>query len=230
MANTNVFTGADGAITLSTAQGPEGDAARAAIEAHELITVGRATDVRVEVHSDVRAFHELGQRYATQLRPGNVTITGTLGRAYLNGALLTLLLGEAASSRPAASWTAAGLQHRPGPRELRRAGHAQHRDAARREGRQLGHDRARGRLRARAGRLPGALPQRGRRGMTLTAAELLAGSRPRVPGHRARGGPGTRRRRAAARRRHRHAAAPARRRPGGDRRAPPRRAPSSTRP
>ncbi len=105
MANTNVFTGADGAITLSTPQGPEGDAARAAIEAHELITVGRATDVRVEVHSDVRAFHELGQRYATQLRPGNVTITGTLGRAYLNGALLTLLLGEAASSRPAASWT-----------------------------------------------------------------------------------------------------------------------------
>jgi hypothetical protein len=62
-------------------------------------------DVRVEVHSDVKAFHEIGQRYATQLRPGNISIRGTIKRAFINGALLKLMLGEAAGSRPAASWT-----------------------------------------------------------------------------------------------------------------------------
>jgi hypothetical protein len=105
MANTTVFTGADGAITLSVPQGREGEAAQAAIDAYALVSVGRATDVRVEVHADVRAFNEIGQRYPTELRPGNVRISGTIGRAYVNGALLQLMLGEAASSRPAASWT-----------------------------------------------------------------------------------------------------------------------------
>ena len=69
-----------------------------------MITVGRVQDVRVEVQSDVKAFHEIGQRYATELRPGNVNISGTIGRAYVNGAMLKLLLGEAAEGRPAASW------------------------------------------------------------------------------------------------------------------------------
>ena len=102
--NTDVFTGADGAILLSSPEGTEGQAAQAVIDSHELVTVGRVQDVRVEVHSEVRAFHEIGQRYATQLRPGNVNITGTIGRAMINGAMLSLLLGEAAQGRPGASW------------------------------------------------------------------------------------------------------------------------------
>jgi hypothetical protein len=104
MANTSVFTGADGSITLSAGQGTEGEKAQAVISQYELLTVGRVQDVRVEVQSDVRAFHEIGQRYATELRPGNVNIRGTIGRAYINGAMLKLLLGEAADSRPASSW------------------------------------------------------------------------------------------------------------------------------
>lgn len=104
MPNTSVFTGADGSMTLSAPQGPEGEAAQAVLEPFELLTVGRVHDVRVDVHSDIKPFHEIGQRYATQLRSGNVTITGTIGHAYVNGALLRLLLGEAADSRPAASW------------------------------------------------------------------------------------------------------------------------------
>lgn len=104
MANTSVFTGADGSISLSPGQGAEGGAAQGAIESGGLTAVGRATDVRVEVTSEVHAFHEIGQRYATELRPGNVAIQGRIGRAYLNGALLRLMLGEAASGRPAASW------------------------------------------------------------------------------------------------------------------------------
>lgn len=104
MANTNVFTGADGSMTLSVPVGTEGEAAQTVLDAYELIAVGRVQDVRVEVHSDVKAFHEVGQRYATELRPGNVNIRGTIGRAYINGAMLRLLLGEAADGRPAASW------------------------------------------------------------------------------------------------------------------------------
>jgi hypothetical protein len=110
MANSRVFTGADGSLSLSPAAGsPEGDAAQAVLEAYELISVGRVQNVQVEVHSDVKPFHEIGQRYATELRPGNVNIRGTIGRAYVNGAMLRLLLGEAAAARPAASWVHHGL-------------------------------------------------------------------------------------------------------------------------
>ncbi len=104
MANMRVFTGADGALTLSPAQGPEGDKAKEVISAYEMLTVGRVQNVKVEVHSDLKAFNEIGQRYPTELRPGNINIRGTIGRAYVNGALLKLLLGEAANSRPAQSW------------------------------------------------------------------------------------------------------------------------------
>jgi len=99
-----VYTGADGSITLSTPEGAEGEAAQGVIDENELISVGRVQDVRVEVNSAVKAFHEIGQRYATELRPGNVTIRGSIGRAYINGAMLKLLLGEAATQRPAGSW------------------------------------------------------------------------------------------------------------------------------
>jgi hypothetical protein len=104
-ANTSIYTGADGSITLSVPQGKEGDAAQAVLTAYELIAVGRVQGMRVEVRSEIKTYNELGSRYPTQLRPGNVTITGTIGRAFINGALLKLLLGDAAASRPATSWT-----------------------------------------------------------------------------------------------------------------------------
>ena len=102
--NTDVYTGADGAIVLSAPQGKEGDAAKVVLDESALVVVGRVQNVRIEVHSEVRAYHEIGQRYASQLRPGNVTINGTFGRAYVNGAMLSLMLGEARGARPAASW------------------------------------------------------------------------------------------------------------------------------
>src|SRR5437667_8364259 len=104
MANTKVFTGADRSLTLSPSQGPEGEKANAVIEAYQMLTVGRVQNVRVEVQSEVRAYHEIGQRYATELRAGNVAVRGTIGRAFLNGAMLKLILGDAADSRPATSW------------------------------------------------------------------------------------------------------------------------------
>jgi len=104
MPNTNVYTGADGSLTLSPGQGPEGERANDVISAFNILTVGRVQDVKIEVQSEVRPYHEIGQRYATELRPGNINIHGSIGRAAINGAMLRLLLGEAADGRPAGSW------------------------------------------------------------------------------------------------------------------------------
>jgi hypothetical protein len=104
MANTNVFRGSDGALVLAVDAGVEGDQAQAIIEEYSLTPVGRVTNVEVQVSSELKPFHELGQRYPTELRPGNINITGSIQRAAINGALLKLLLGEAAQSRPAGTF------------------------------------------------------------------------------------------------------------------------------
>ena len=105
MPNTNVFTGMDGAISVAVESGPEGDAAKAVGDVYGLAPIGRAQGVTVEVSSEMRPFHELGQRYATEMRPGNVNIRGSIGRAHVNGALLKLMLGEGAgTSRPGAAF------------------------------------------------------------------------------------------------------------------------------
>jgi hypothetical protein len=105
MPNTNVFTGMDGAISVAVESGPEGDAAKAVADVYGLAPVGRAQGVTVEVVSEMRPFHEMGQRYATEMRPGNVNVRGTIARAHVNGALLKLMLGEGAgASRPAGAF------------------------------------------------------------------------------------------------------------------------------
>ena len=104
MANTNVYRGSDGALVLAVDAGVEGEQAQAIIEQYNLTPVGRVTNVEVQVSSELKPFHELGQRYPTELRPGNVNISGSIQRAAINGALLKLLLGEAASSRPAGTF------------------------------------------------------------------------------------------------------------------------------
>lgn len=105
MPNNHVFTGLDGVITVAVEIGVEGDAAKAVNDTYGLAPIGRATNVSVQVTSDIRPFHEMGQRYATELRSGNVNITGVIGRAHVNGALLKLMLGEGAGgTRPAATF------------------------------------------------------------------------------------------------------------------------------
>jgi hypothetical protein len=104
MANTNVFRGSDGSIVLAVDTGAEGDLAQGVIDSYSLTPVGRATGVEVRVDSDIKPFHELGQRYPTELRAGNVNVSGNIDRAYINGALLKLLLGDAAASRPAGAF------------------------------------------------------------------------------------------------------------------------------
>jgi hypothetical protein len=104
VANSNIYTGADGSISLSSPEGLEGEKAQAIIDASDLVSVGRVQGVRIEVNSDLKPFHELGTRYATELRPGNITINGSIDRAFVIGALLKLLLGDAADSRPSGNW------------------------------------------------------------------------------------------------------------------------------
>jgi len=101
MPNTHTFTGMDGAISVAVEGGVEGDAAKAVNDTYSLTPIGRATGVTVQVDSAMKPFHEMGQRYATELRSGNVNVCGTISRAHVNGALLTLMLGEGAGgSRP----------------------------------------------------------------------------------------------------------------------------------
>ena len=101
---TTVYHGADGTISVAVESGPAGDAAKKVADAFSLTPVGRCTGVTIRVTNDVKAFHELGQRFATDLRPGNINVFGTIERAYVNGALLRLMLGDAADSRPAGAF------------------------------------------------------------------------------------------------------------------------------
>src|SRR5216683_4178833 len=99
-----VYHGADGTISVAVESGPAGDKAKTVIDKYSLTPIGRARGVTVRVTNDVRPFHELGQRFATELRPGNINVYGTIERAYVNGALLKLMLGDAADSRPAGTF------------------------------------------------------------------------------------------------------------------------------
>ena len=100
MVNVNVFRGSDGILNLAAAQ-PETEEGRLAserIDAYQLTTVGRVSNVEVKVESDLKAFYEIGKRYPSDLRSGKIDVSGTVHRAYINGALLKLLLGAGAET------------------------------------------------------------------------------------------------------------------------------------
>jgi hypothetical protein len=83
---------------------PEGAAADALVSQYDLSNVvGRLSDVTVSVWSDLKPYYEIGRRYPTHLRPGVVRVGGTARRAHVNGALVRLLLGDGATSPPAAA-------------------------------------------------------------------------------------------------------------------------------
>jgi hypothetical protein len=95
MANTNVFTGGDGTLTLAPLDTPPGQDAESIIARYEIEqAVGRVTGVRVAVETDLKEFFEIGFRHVTSLHEGDIHIRGEIDRAYINGALLGLLLGR----------------------------------------------------------------------------------------------------------------------------------------
>lgn len=103
MPNTHVYNGSDASLVFAVDDNAtvEGGLAEGLIEEYELSSaVGRLHDVRIKVVNDLRPYHEIGMRHAAELRPGNIDIHGTARRAFINGALLGLLLGEASASPP----------------------------------------------------------------------------------------------------------------------------------
>lgn len=86
-----VFTGADGILVFSR---EEGSAADEVLDFYEIEQVGRVKHIEVYTHQDIRAFYSIGTNLPIDLRTGNIKIWGKIGRAYINGALLRLLLGK----------------------------------------------------------------------------------------------------------------------------------------
>jgi len=103
MPNTNVFRGSDASLVLAVDDSStvEGGLADGLISEYELSNrVGRLKNVQVQIEQDLRPYHEIGKRFPSELRPGNINVSGTAERAHINGALLRLLLGEGAKSPP----------------------------------------------------------------------------------------------------------------------------------
>ena len=91
MAFDKVFTGADGVLVISR---EEGSAADEVLDFYAIEQVGRVKNVEIHVHQEIRAFYSLGTNLPTELRTGDIKIWGKVRRAYINGALMRLLLGK----------------------------------------------------------------------------------------------------------------------------------------
>lgn len=105
MPNVNVFRGSDATLVLAVDDKAteEGQLADGLIGEYDFASVvARLQQVQVKVENDVRPYHEIGKRFASELRPGNINISGFAQRAHINGALLRLLLGNGADSPPPA--------------------------------------------------------------------------------------------------------------------------------
>jgi len=103
MPNTNVFRGSDASLVLAVDDSStvEGGLADGLINEYEFSNiVGRLKNVEIQVENELRPYHEIGKRFATELRPGNINIHGLAQRAHINGAMIRLLLGEGATSPP----------------------------------------------------------------------------------------------------------------------------------
>ena len=102
MFNTNTFYGTDGILTLSDPDGLDADVFTGYFGEGGI--VGRVTNVSMQVTVDIKEFHELGSHAAKELRAGNISIGGTVDRAFINGALLKLMLGKYAETEETAAF------------------------------------------------------------------------------------------------------------------------------
>lgn len=107
MALTSVYTGAHGTISLAVdgtpAQQADFNAITGAYGDTVFNPVGRVVDVEICVQTELQEYYQLGSRDVQKLLPGNVHVSGKIGRAYLNGSLLYLLLGRGAKTGGATS-------------------------------------------------------------------------------------------------------------------------------
>jgi hypothetical protein len=92
MFNTRTFYGTDGTLTVARQTAVDADTLTSYLG--EGNVVGRVTGVQLQVTTKVHAFHEMGWRLPRELRAGRIEISGSVERAYVNGALLRLMLGD----------------------------------------------------------------------------------------------------------------------------------------
>jgi hypothetical protein len=98
--NIQPFRGGDATLTLSSLDNRAGQLAEQIFNTeYNIGTVGRVTGVEVTVQTDLEVFHEIGTRQPVTLHPGNINIGGRVERAYINGALLRLLMGDLANAQ-----------------------------------------------------------------------------------------------------------------------------------
>ncbi len=95
MFNTNTFTGSDGVLTVSQPETMQEEMYEGYFGTGGV--VGRVTDITVRVTTEIKTFHEMGSHAPRELRPGNIYIRGTIERAFINGSLLHLMLGQYAT-------------------------------------------------------------------------------------------------------------------------------------
>jgi hypothetical protein len=100
MFNSSTFFGTDGILTLSDVE----DFAGFTDYFGEDGAVGRVTNISLCATTAIKPFHELGSRAAKELRAGNITIGGSVERAYINGALLKLMLSQYAENEESAGF------------------------------------------------------------------------------------------------------------------------------
>jgi hypothetical protein len=92
MLNSRTFFGTDGSLVICD----PADFDRAVFNQYlgEHGVVGHVMGVSLCVNTQIKAAYEIGKRSATELRAGNICITGSVERAYINGAMLKLMLGQ----------------------------------------------------------------------------------------------------------------------------------------
>jgi hypothetical protein len=99
--NTNALRGSSATLSLASIDSREGVLGEGIFNTeYNIGTVGRVTGVEVFVETDLEAFHEIGRRHPVSLHPGNINIHGRVERAYINGALLRLLMGDQVTTPP----------------------------------------------------------------------------------------------------------------------------------
>jgi hypothetical protein len=90
--NTTTYFGTDGTLVISDPHDLDADAFTTLLPQDG--QVARVTNVTLALTMDIKPFHEMGARYPSELRAGNITISGRVERAYINGALLRLMVGQ----------------------------------------------------------------------------------------------------------------------------------------
>jgi hypothetical protein len=107
MFNTRTFYGTDGTLTVARQTAVEADTLTSYLG--EGNVVGRVTGIHLSVATKVHAFHEMGWRLPRELRAGRIEISGSVERAYVNGALLRLMLGDYVTTEEAAGFVIPNL-------------------------------------------------------------------------------------------------------------------------